>query len=105
MKSLYHPTGGMFTQHMDTLKEGEKLKVTGVGGRIEYLGDSNFSIRLAAEPNQNEIKRFERVGMIAAGSGIAPMFQLIDHVSQHKDHTKLSLIYSSKTPVSGSLFI
>jgi len=41
---------------------------------------------------------FKRVGMIAAGSGITPMFQLIQTIADSKDTTSLSLIYSSRTP-------
>jgi len=58
---------------MDTLKEGEKLKITGIGGKIEYLGNSNFNV-INETTLKKDKKRFKRVGLIAAGSGIAPMF-------------------------------
>ena len=45
-------------------------------------------------------KSIKRVGMIAAGSGISPMFQLIQTVADSRgDATSLSLLYSSRTPV------
>lgn len=48
-----------------------------------------------------EEKTFKKVGMIAAGSGLTPMFQLIQTVVDAKnDTTALSLIYSCQTPVS-----
>lgn len=46
-----------------------------------------------------EQKRFKRVGMIAAGSGLTPMFQLIQTVADDPgDLTSLSLIYSCPSP-------
>lgn len=46
-----------------------------------------------------ERHHYSKVGMIAGGSGITPMFQLIQTVADLKDdHTGLSLIYSSRTP-------
>ena len=46
-------------------------------------------------------KKLTRIGMIAAGSGIAPMYQLAQTVSDLKnDNTSLSLIYANRTPVS-----
>ena len=46
-------------------------------------------------------RNIDRIGMIAAGSGITPMFQLIQTVADSPaDSTALSLIYSNRTPVS-----
>ena len=66
---------------------------------MAYLGGSEFRIR---EEDGGELidKRIKRVGMIAAGSGISPMFQLVQTVADSRgDNTSLSLIYSSRTPV------
>ncbi len=39
--------------------------------------------------------------MIAAGTGIAPMYQLTQTVADNsRDNTALSLVYSNRTPVS-----
>lgn len=44
-------------------------------------------------------RNIDRIGMIAAGSGITPMFQLIQTVADSPaDSTALSLIYSNRTP-------
>jgi ferredoxin-NADP reductase len=76
------------------------MRITGIGGDLVYEGHSRFLLRDKA--NQLMLpRRFKHVGMIAGGSGIAPMFQLIQTVSDlHDDHTSLSLIYSNRTPVS-----
>ena len=46
LRNFRHPTGGLFTQYIDQMQEGGKLKITGMGGDIEYLGHSKFLIRL-----------------------------------------------------------
>ena len=44
-------------------------------------------------------RQIDRVGMIAAGSGITPMYQLIQTVTDSPvDRSALSLIYSNRTP-------
>ena len=45
-------------------------------------------------------KKFNKIGMICGGSGIAPMFQLINTISNSKFFDKkigMSLIYATKT--------
>ena len=44
LRNFKHPTGGLFSQYLDQMKEGDVLKITGIGGDIEYLGYSNFLI-------------------------------------------------------------
>ena len=52
------------------------MRVTGIAGDLYYKGDGQFMIR-NAETGILEEKRYNKVGMIAAGSGLTPMFQLI----------------------------
>ena len=75
------------------------MKVTGIAGDLYYIGESKFMIR-NKETGQMEEKYIDKVGMIAAGSGITPMFQLIQTVadSGSRDTTALSLIYSCASP-------
>ncbi len=76
------------------------MKITAIGGDIAYYGRGKFQVR---DPVTKEMrsKSLSRVGMIAAGSGIAPMYQLIQTVADDsQDFTSLSLIYSNRTPVS-----
>ena len=49
------------------------MKITAIGGDMHYLGESTFVIR---DPASQELfqRQIDRVGMIAAGSGITPMF-------------------------------
>ena len=65
-----------------------------------YTGNSTFMLR-DRETKEMKERKIDRVGMIAAGSGITPMFQLIQTVTGNpRDTTSLSLVYSNNTPVS-----
>ena len=78
------------------------MRVTAVAGDIAYLGGSRFLLR--NKEGVMEEKYISKVGMIAAGSGLTPMFQLIQTVADERlgvrDTTSLSLIYSCASPVS-----
>lgn len=74
--------------------------MTAIAGDIYYLGDQQFMVR-NPETKEMEHKKIKKVGMIAAGSGITPMFQLIQTVADTPgDLTSLSLIHSCSSPVS-----
>ena len=49
------------------------MKVSAIAGDLYYKGNSTFVVR-NPETMLMEEKRFKRVGMIAAGSGLTPMF-------------------------------
>lgn len=52
------------------------MRVSGIAGDLYYIGGSRFMVR-NKETDQMEEKFIDKIGMIAAGSGITPMFQLI----------------------------
>ena len=56
------------------MKEGDAtLSISAIGGDISYLGNSMFMVR-NEETKEMELRNIKRVGMIAAGSGITPMY-------------------------------
>ena len=81
------------------------MRITAVAGDLHYLGASKFAIR-NQETGVMEERNYSKIGMIAAGSGLTPMFQLIQTVADEpmgmRDTTCLSLIYSCASPVSDS---
>ena len=56
------------------------MSISGIGGDIAYLGDQKFEIRDNITKKMKNCS-FKRVGMIAAGSGITPMFQLTQTIA------------------------
>ena len=49
------------------------MRVTGIAGDIYYVGNSEFMLR-NPETGIHELKKYDKIGMIAAGSGLTPMF-------------------------------
>ncbi|CAK9296664.1 unnamed protein product [Gordionus sp. m RMFG-2023] len=78
------PDGGKMTQHLNSLKIGDGIEVRGPSGRLRYLGDDKFSIKLTFKDKDNvgppRIVRTKRIGMIAGGTGITPMFQMLQAI-------------------------
>lgn len=70
---MHFPQGGQFSQHVDVMKEGDCLDVIAVAGDIYYLGNQQFMVR-NRDTNLLEPRRYRKIGMIAAGAGITPMF-------------------------------
>ena len=88
------PEGGWMSQYLETLSLGASIEMRGPGGRIEYLERGRFRIG-------SSIVNVRHVGMIAGGTGITPMFQIIKHVlktRRGKDSLKLSLLYGNQHP-------
>lgn len=70
---------GNISKHVSTLKIGDAISVKGPKGQMRYSSD------LAA-----------RIGMIAGGTGITPMLQIIRAALKDKsDTTELDLIYAN----------
>ena len=51
----------------------QQMKISAIGGDMHYMGDSKFMVRDKESKLMVE-RDIDRIGMIAAGSGITPMF-------------------------------
>lgn len=91
------PDGGKMTQHLDDLKIGDKIAFRGPSGKLQYLGNGKFSIKkLRKDPPQ--IVTVKKVNMIAGGSGITPMLQLVNEVLKRSgDNTQLAMLYANQS--------
>lgn len=86
------PEGGAMTQYLDELKVGDEIEVKGPIGHFTYLGNGYFKAN-------KTLRQTSHISMVAGGTGITPMLQLIQHIlSSPTDRTKLSLIYANRTP-------
>ncbi|CAI2373833.1 unnamed protein product [Moneuplotes crassus] len=84
------PHGGLMTQYLEKLRIGESLKMEGPMGKLSYLGCGNFYIS-----KKYHIKT--EIGMIAGGSGITPIYQIIQSVVHNKDKIKCHLLFGNKS--------
>ncbi|MBU0586776.1 FAD-dependent oxidoreductase [Candidatus Micrarchaeota archaeon] len=70
-------TGGQLTSYLDTLNPGDKLGVQGPFGHFSY----------SEEP---------KVICIAAGTGVAPMLGIAEHIIKSNSQAEFTLFYSNK---------
>lgn len=76
----HYPDGAM-TQYLKGIKPGEEMRFKGPIPKHRYSAN-----------------QFEEIGLVAAGSGITPMWQLIQQIlSDPKDKTKVTLLYGNKS--------
>ena len=92
------PDGGKMSQHLESLKLGDTIKIRGPSGRLEYHGKGNLQIKETPSSPVKE-RHVKRLSMIAGGTGIAPMLQLIRDVLKKSDidKTKMSLLFANQS--------
>lgn len=89
------PEGGKLSQHMESLRIGDTIDVKGPIGRFEYLGRGNFRVKKGKEFVERSVKSF---GMIAGGTGITPMRQILKAILKDPlDTTKVFLLFANQT--------
>ncbi|KAI9304051.1 hypothetical protein BJ944DRAFT_203361 [Cunninghamella echinulata] len=92
---VYYPThstpGGQFSQLIDRIRVGETVQAKGPLGEFEYLGNGAYSILHQRQPKTRHI------AMIAGGTGITPMWQIISEIASHDTNPPyISLIYCAR---------
>ncbi|KAE9549972.1 hypothetical protein FO519_006814 [Halicephalobus sp. NKZ332] len=86
-----NPNAGLFSSFLDSLEIGSEISISGPFGQLGYLTRGNFLIK-------QKIKHFKTLAMIAGGSGLTPMLQLIRHILNEEEYpSKVYLIYTNKT--------
>jgi len=95
-----YPEGKM-SRHLESMEIGDTIDVRGPLGLLEYKGAGEFHIsRKNLETKKTEVvkKHVKRLGLIAGGTGITPMLQVIRAVLKNpKDRTQLNLIFANIT--------
>ncbi|XP_066109922.1 NADH-cytochrome b5 reductase 2 [Saccopteryx bilineata] len=92
-----YPDGGKMTQYLENMKIGDTILFRGPTGRLFYNGPGNFSVK-AYHTSKPKEKLAHQLGMIAGGTGITPMLQLIRRITKNPaDRTSISLIFANQT--------
>lgn len=90
------PEGGKMSQHLEALEIGETIDVRGPSGHYTYKGDGVFEVEVSRQ--EKKIMRCNKIGMIAGGTGITPMLQVIrDILKKPEEQTKVSLLFANQT--------
>ncbi|ORX45271.1 molybdopterin binding oxidoreductase [Hesseltinella vesiculosa] len=92
---IYYPfndqPGGQFTTLLDQVRLGESVPAKGPLGEYEYLGNGDYCILKQPQP------RAQHIAMIAGGTGITPMWQVLMEMVTNDLHPPLvSLIFCAR---------
>ncbi|XP_056643847.1 NADH-cytochrome b5 reductase 3-like [Diorhabda sublineata] len=88
------PAGGKFTQHLDSLKIGDVVQISGPHGKVAYKGKGKFIIKSKNETSS--IMDVKKLGLIAGGVGITPALQILRTIiNDPEDKINCSFIYAS----------
>jgi len=93
-----HPEGGKMSQYLDRIDIGTEVNFSGPIGRIEHLGSGSLNISgfLSTSP-VTHIHGLTQLGLMAVGTGITPMWQLIQAIFENKqDKTEIFLVYGNR---------
>ncbi|KAF1576831.1 NADH-cytochrome b5 reductase 3, partial [Eudyptes chrysocome] len=104
------PDGGKMSQYLDSLKIGDTIDFRGPSGllalfpaffNVFHLSLSLSSGKFAIRPEKKAeavTKKVKYVGMIAGGTGITPMLQIIQAIIKDKDDsTVCQLLFANQT--------
>ncbi|XP_072915906.1 NADH-cytochrome b5 reductase 3-like isoform X2 [Hemitrygon akajei] len=91
------PEGGKMSQYLENLRIQDSIDFRGPSGLLVYKGKGQFAIR-PDKKSEAKIKEVKKVGMIAGGTGITPMLQLIRAiVKDPSDPTICHLLFANQS--------
>ncbi|OTF80666.1 NADH-cytochrome b5 reductase 2-like protein, partial [Euroglyphus maynei] len=91
------PEGGKMSQFLNNMKIGDKINIAGPNGNLIYKELGKFSIKEGYGSPFTQ-RNYSKIGMIAGGTGITPMYQIIQHVfTDPKDKLQIWLLYANQT--------
>ncbi|KAG7454759.1 hypothetical protein MATL_G00263240 [Megalops atlanticus] len=91
------PEGGKMSQYLESLRIGDTIDFRGPSGLLNYKGRGKFAIK-PDKKSEPVIKTAKHVGMIAGGTGITPMLQIINAVMKDpQDETVCYLLFANQT--------
>ena len=83
------------SKHLGLMNVGESILVQGPKGRLTYLGNGHVRLRDGNDTRDVHVARF---GMMAGGTGITPMLQIIRAILKNPaDRTEVHLIFANQT--------
>ncbi|TDH69057.1 hypothetical protein CCR75_004917 [Bremia lactucae] len=92
------PDGGKMSQHLESLSIGDTIEVSGPKGKLTYMGKGEIHIKHRVRDVVPEIRKAAKIGMIAGGTGITPMLQVVRRALQDpEDKTEFYLLFANQT--------
>uniref|UniRef100_A0A158P9P8 Cytochrome-b5 reductase n=1 Tax=Angiostrongylus cantonensis TaxID=6313 RepID=A0A158P9P8_ANGCA len=91
------PEGGKMSQYLEQMKIGDTIDFRGPSGLLVYNGNGRFAIQSDKKSPPKE-RVFKEVVMIAGGTGITPMLQIIKAILKNPtDRTHISLLFANQS--------
>ncbi|KAL7516059.1 hypothetical protein ACHAWX_001121 [Stephanocyclus meneghinianus] len=93
------PEGGKMSQHLDSLEVGDAVDMRGPKGHMTYYKDGKFTVHPLLKKDVDQQRTAKHFGMIAGGTGITPMLQIMNAVLRDEPNSDItvSLIYANQT--------
>ncbi|CAM9412068.1 unnamed protein product [Chrysoparadoxa australica] len=88
------PDGGKMSFHLENMKIGDTLDMRGPKGKLAYKGKGKFTI---TSRKGVDLKVVKKIGMVAGGTGITPMLQIINAIIKEGSTVEMSLIFANQT--------
>ena len=90
------PKGGAMSQHLESLQIGQSIEMKGPKGHLDYKGRGKFTITKGNKGTK--MYMMKKIGMVAGGTGITPMLQLLRAINKDPlDTTEVWLIFANQT--------
>lgn len=90
------PEGGKMSQYLESLNIGDSVDIKGPKGRLHYKSPGVLNVKNLVGPNQKDIT-VRKIGMIAGGTGITPMYQIIQAIINNpNDSTEMWLLFANQ---------
>ncbi|KAJ8395393.1 hypothetical protein AAFF_G00033780 [Aldrovandia affinis] len=91
------PEGGKMSQYLESLQLEDVVDFRGPGGLLEYKGQGQFVVQ-PDKQSSGEMKTASSLGLIAGGTGITPMLQLVRAILKDpNDTTTCNLLFANQT--------
>lgn len=86
------------SNYLNEIKFGDYINVRGPFGKFKYLGDGNSQILLKYKPLTYHEHKYKKIGLLGAGTGITPLYQLLQAANLNKDTCEFVLFFGNTTP-------
>lgn len=85
------------SQHLDSLQIGDFMEMKGPKGHLTYFGKGKFTVKQMRKPLEE--RQANHFGLIAGGTGITPIMQLVRAIFRdEKDNkTTMSVLYANQS--------
>eukprot|EP00931_Biecheleriopsis_adriatica_P009345 TRINITY_DN110418_c0_g1_i1.p1 TRINITY_DN110418_c0_g1~~TRINITY_DN110418_c0_g1_i1.p1 ORF type:complete len:271 (-),score=40.94 TRINITY_DN110418_c0_g1_i1:46-858(-) len=89
---------GLVGNYLDSLKVGDAAEMAGPFGELTYKGKGVFEIKDVFTETSRSVS-CSKVGMVAGGTGITPMYQIAQYSAGHDEEAlEMSLLFANCSP-------